>query len=117
MLPDLQEKSQANDNNNNAKNKNNIANAGDNSQNGGDFVRIESYSIAAPNSVETKYARGDHNSWIQYNLEENESDAPGVFEKREKIKQTFIKAYNDYDRVWYIILLFLYIVYIVLLVV
>ena len=86
-----------NDNGNSGSSSGGSSSSSSSSSSSGD--RITQYVIKAPNSVENKYPRSDFSSWIQFNSKENESDEPGVFEKREKIKQTFIKAYEDYDRI------------------
>jgi len=60
--------------------------------------KIEKKSDDINNKDKVKFPKSDFNAWIQYNLQENESDEPGIFEKRNAIRNTFIKAYNDYDK-------------------
>ena len=50
-----------------------------------------------PSSSKSKTSVFDFDSPINTNLKEQESDAPGVYEKRMKIRDTFIDAYTAYD--------------------
>eukprot|EP00486_Rosalina_sp_Unknown_P013068 CAMPEP_0201584634 /NCGR_PEP_ID=MMETSP0190_2-20130828/113121_1 /ASSEMBLY_ACC=CAM_ASM_000263 /TAXON_ID=37353 /ORGANISM="Rosalina sp." /LENGTH=599 /DNA_ID=CAMNT_0048029001 /DNA_START=45 /DNA_END=1844 /DNA_ORIENTATION=+ len=51
-----------------------------------------------PSGSGSKTSSFDFDTPINANLKEQSSDLPGVFDKRMKIRETFIDAYNAYDK-------------------